>query len=57
MKLANLRRILGDALLNNFQVVNGLSEIKISHRRGILGDSFTVKFRNRYRTGTDLVRQ
>jgi hypothetical protein len=40
MKLANLRRILGDALLNNFQVKNGgQSEIKFAHHlRGSVAD-------------------
>ncbi len=47
MKLANLRRILGDALLNNFQVNNdGLKQkyMKLANLRRILGDALLNNF-------------
>jgi hypothetical protein len=47
MKLANLRRILGDALLNNFQVINdGLKKkyMKLANLRRILGDALLNNF-------------
>ncbi len=47
MKLANLRRILGDALLNNFQVINdGLKQkyMKLANLRLILGDALLNNF-------------